>query len=95
VHGLRLAVHADDATAAALEVGVPGERAPVSASALRRSLSLPGTKRSGTFWFASLLSNIGTWALQVAQPWLLLNFDASSFLLGSTRSRWARRSVAQ
>ncbi|HEY0267770.1 MAG TPA: MFS transporter [Methyloradius sp.] len=40
------------------------------------------TKRFGIFWFASLLSNIGTWAQQVAQPWLLLSLGASSFLIG-------------
>jgi MFS family permease len=54
----------------------------VSDSAFQRSLRLLGTKRFGTFWFASLLSNIGTWAQQVAQPWLLLSLGASSFLLG-------------
>jgi len=46
------------------------------------SLQLLGTRRFGTFWFASLLSNIGTWAQQVAQPWLLLSLGASPFLLG-------------
>ena len=46
------------------------------------SLGLLRTKRFGTFWFASLLSNIGTWAQQVAQPWLLLSLGASSFLVG-------------
>lgn len=46
------------------------------------SLQLLRTRRFGTFWFASLLSNIGTWAQQVAQPWLLLSLGASSFLLG-------------
>lgn len=56
-------------------------------SALRRtplseSLGLLWTRRFGTFWFASLLSNIGTWAQQVAQPWLLLGLGASSFLVG-------------
>jgi len=40
------------------------------------------TRRFGTFWFASLLSNIGTWAQQVAQPWLLLSLGASSFVIG-------------
>lgn len=50
--------------------------------AFRDSLRLLLTRRFGTFWFASLLSNIGTWAQQVAQPWLLLNLGASSFLLG-------------
>src|SRR5580692_11092900 len=49
---------------------------------LRRSFSLLGTPRFGTFWFASLLSSIGTWAQQVAEPWLLLTLGASSFLIG-------------
>jgi predicted MFS family arabinose efflux permease len=49
---------------------------------LRDSLSLLGTRRFGTFWFASLLSSIGTWAQQVAEPWLLLTLGASSFLIG-------------
>jgi MFS family permease len=51
-------------------------------SAFRKSLQLLGTRRFGTFWFASLLANIGTWAQQVAQPWLLLSLGASPFLLG-------------
>ncbi len=46
------------------------------------SLRLLATRRFGTFWFASLLSNIGTWAQQVAEPWLLLTLGASSFLIG-------------
>lgn len=49
---------------------------------LRESLVLLRTRRFGTFWFASLLSNIGTWAQQIAQPWLLLSLGASPFLLG-------------
>ena len=49
---------------------------------LRESISLLATRRFGTFWFASLLSNIGTWAQQVAEPWLLLTLGASSFLIG-------------
>ena len=49
---------------------------------LRKSIALLGTKRFGTFWFASLLSNIGTWAQQMAQPWLLLSIGASPVLLG-------------
>ena len=48
----------------------------------RDSLSLLATRRFGTFWFASLLSSIGTWAQQVAEPWLLLTLGASSFLIG-------------
>lgn len=51
-------------------------------SPFRKSLQLLGTRRFGTFWFASLLANIGTWAQQVAQPWLLLSLGASPFLLG-------------
>jgi len=51
-------------------------------NAFGKSLDLLLTRRFGTFWFASLLSNIGTWAQQVAQPWLLLSLGASSFLIG-------------
>jgi MFS family permease len=49
---------------------------------LRDSLRLLATRRFGTFWFASLLSSIGTWAQQVAEPWLLLTLGASPFLIG-------------
>ena len=49
---------------------------------LHSSVALLLTRRFGTFWFANLLSNIGTWAQQVAQPWLMLSLGASSFLLG-------------
>jgi MFS family permease len=49
---------------------------------LRQALALLGTRRFGTFWFASLLANIGTWAQQVAQPWLMLSLGATPFLLG-------------
>ena len=48
----------------------------------RESIGLLATRRFGTFWFASLLSSIGTWAQQVAEPWLLLTLGASSFLIG-------------
>ncbi len=48
----------------------------------RRSLKLLATRRFGTFWLASLLSNIGSWAQQVAEPWLLLSLGASPLLLG-------------
>lgn len=50
--------------------------------AWRESIELLFTRRFGTFWLACLLSNIGTWAQQVAQPWLLLSLGASSFVLG-------------
>src|SRR5579871_3141042 len=46
------------------------------------SLRLLRTRRFGTFLVASLLSNLGTWAQQIAQPWLLLTLGASSFLIG-------------
>lgn len=49
---------------------------------LHASLALLRTRRFGAFWSASLLSNIGTWAQQIAQPWLLLSLGASPFLLG-------------
>ena len=55
---------------------------PMQDTAFRRSLDLLRSRRFGTFWFASLLSNIGTWAQQVAQPWLLLSLGASSVLIG-------------
>lgn len=51
-------------------------------SAFAESLKLLRTRQFGTFWFASLLSSVGTWAQQVAQPWLLLTLGASSFLVG-------------
>src|SRR5450830_1455014 len=53
-----------------------------SKNTLSESLKLLYTRRFGTFWLASLLSNIGTWAQQVAQPWLLLSLGASPFLIG-------------
>ncbi len=56
---------------------------PAVSNTLRESLSLLGTKRFGTCWFASLLSSIGTWAQQVSEPWLLLTLGASSFLIGT------------
>ena len=34
------------------------------------SLGLLGSRRFGTFFFATLLSNVGTWAQLVAEPWL-------------------------
>jgi len=49
---------------------------------LRESLSLLTSPRFGTFWLACLLANIGTWAQQLAQPWLLLSLGATPFLVG-------------
>jgi MFS family permease len=54
----------------------------VAANSFGPSLRLLRTRRFGTFWVATLLSNIGTWAQQVAQPWLMLSLGASAFLLG-------------
>jgi predicted MFS family arabinose efflux permease len=51
-------------------------------SADRRPLALLFSRRFGTFWLASLISNVGTWTQQVAEPWLLLSLGASSFLVG-------------
>jgi len=48
----------------------------------QQSIALLRSRRFGTFFFSSLLSNIGTWAQSVAQPWLLLSLGASPFLLG-------------
>ena len=62
-----------------IDVQKKGQR---SSATFSRSIRLLLTRRFGTFWFASLLSNVGTWAQQVAQPWLLLSMGASSFLIG-------------
>lgn len=53
-----------------------------AAGAFRQSLHLLATRRFGTYWVATLLSNIGGWAQQVAEPWLLLGIGASPFLIG-------------
>lgn len=46
------------------------------------SLSLLWTKRFGTFWVGSLLSNLGMWMQEVAEPWLVLTLSGSPVLLG-------------
>src|SRR5581483_9092498 len=51
-------------------------------TSFQASLQLLGDRRFGTFWTANLLSNVGSWAQQVAEPWLLLTLGASSFLIG-------------
>lgn len=48
----------------------------------QKSLALLTSRRFGTFWMASLLANIGTWAQQVTQPWLMLSLGASPLMLG-------------
>jgi MFS family permease len=40
------------------------------------------TRRFGSFWIGSLLSNLGTWMQQVAEPRLILSLSGSSILLG-------------
>jgi len=57
-------------------------RSETAIDAFAKSLRLLRTRRFGTFCVASLLSNLGTWAQQVAEPWLLLSLGASSFLIG-------------
>ena len=57
-------------------------KAAGAAEAFRQSLRLLATRRFGTFWVSTLLSNIGTWAQQIAEPWLLLSLGASPFLIG-------------
>ena len=52
------------------------------AQTFREAVALLRTRRFGTFWFACLLSNVGGWAQQVAQPWLLLSIGASAGLVG-------------
>lgn len=54
----------------------------MSSRQLRASLALLRTRRFGTFWFATLLSNVGFWAQEVAEPWLLMTIGASPFLIG-------------
>ena len=51
-------------------------------SVFKRSLRLLWTPRFGTYYVATLLSNIGTWSQQIAEPWLLLSLGASSFVIG-------------
>jgi hypothetical protein len=53
---------------------------------LRKSLSLLATRRFGTFWFASLLSSIGTWgpagraAVAAPHPRRLVGVDRARFV---------------
>ena len=51
-------------------------------SRVRSSLALLANRRFGTFWVSTLLSNLGFWAQQVAEPWLLLDLGASPFVIG-------------
>ena len=44
--------------------------------------SILRTGRYALFWVSSLLSNIGTWMQQIAQPWVVLNLSNSAFWVG-------------
>ncbi len=48
----------------------------------RSTLRLLTSRRFGIFLVASLLSNIGAWAQQVAEPWLLLSMGGSAWMVG-------------
>ena len=56
--------------------------ADIRMNAFTDSIHLLGTRRFGTFCFATLQSNLRTWAQQVREPWLLLTLGASSFVIG-------------
>ena len=58
------------------------ELTPMSDHDLPNSVSLLKTRRYAAYWVASLLSNMGTWMQQVAQPWVILSLSHSSFLVG-------------
>ena len=55
---------------------------PAHIGTFKQSLRLLRTPRFGTYYAATLLSNIGSWSQQVAEPWLLLSLGASSLLIG-------------
>src|SRR5262249_378329 len=44
--------------------------------------SLLRSRRYALFWASSLLSNIGTWMQQIAQPWVMLSMTNSPFWVG-------------
>src|SRR4051812_39982695 len=70
------------ATFRAADLRMDATSPPGMFGTLRASLGLLATRRFGGFWVASLLSSIGTWTQQVAEPWLLLTLGASSFMIG-------------
>ncbi|MBN9004909.1 MAG: MFS transporter [Rhizobiales bacterium] len=55
---------------------------PKHVKAFRQSLRLLRTPQFGTYYIATLFSNMGFWSQQVAEPWLLLGLGSSSFLIG-------------
>ena len=61
---------------------MPEPASALSAGNFAASLRLLFSRRFGTFFFATLLSNLRTWAQLIAEPWLLLNLGASAFLIG-------------
>src|SRR5271170_5059963 len=46
------------------------------------SVNLLKSKRYVLFWISSLLSNMGTWMQQVAEPWIVLSMSQSSLWVG-------------
>jgi hypothetical protein len=64
------------------EPASPGAALEPTRSPFQKSMRLLWTRRFGTFWVASLLSNMGTWAQQLAQPWLRLILGAAPWWLG-------------
>ncbi|MGZ3726700.1 MAG: MFS transporter, partial [Pseudobdellovibrio sp.] len=51
-------------------------------SSFQKTPGLLRSKKYVLYWVSSLLSNIGTWMQQVAQPWVILSITQSSFYVG-------------
>jgi MFS family permease len=56
--------------------------AAVATSPPQGALRALRSRNFAILWFGNLLSNIGTWMQQVAEPWLVLSISGSPFLLG-------------
>ncbi|HUA33540.1 MAG TPA: MFS transporter [Candidatus Binataceae bacterium] len=54
----------------------PSRRSPYAA------IYLLFSRRFGSFWIGSLLSNLGTWMQQIAEPWLIVTLGGSAIMLG-------------
>ena len=80
----RLNTHSHSRETAGPACGVWLFNEPMDAGEIdsKNSTRLLRSRRYGSFWFASLLSNIGTWMQSVAEPWLVLEISGSSFLVG-------------
>jgi MFS family permease len=62
--------------------GTDREEQRMATHELRRGLILLRAPRFGFFWLAGFVSNIGSWAQQIAKPWMLLSLGASPLLIG-------------